>query len=101
MSNSKFLDPKIFGFFLDFRISIDDFLIFCHIGLGDGLKNPLKIIYQYAIIIWVIYDPIAEILRAGQIDPQAELVHLDPSSRIGLTRPKIILNDFLKFILNR
>ena len=73
-------------FFLDFRISIDDFFIFCHIGLGDGSKNPLSIIYQYAIIIWVIFDPIAEILGGGQIapPPQAEWVDLDPPSRIGL-----------------
>ena len=86
MSNSKFLTPKIFDFFfLIFRISIDKFFIFCHIGLQNGLKQSLKIIYQYAIIIWVIFDPIAEILGGGQIDPpQAEWVDLDPPSRIGL-----------------
>ena len=87
MSNSKFLTPKIFDFFfLIFRISIDKFFIFCHIGLQNGLKQSLKIIYQYAIIIWVIFDPIAEILGGVKLTPpQAEWVDLDPPSRIGLT----------------
>ena len=85
MSNSKFLTPKIFDFFLIFRISIDRFFIFCHIGLQNGLKPNLQIIYQYAIIIWVIFDPIAEILGGGvKLTPQAEWVDLDPPSRIGL-----------------
>ena len=44
------------------------------------LKNPLSIISQYAIIIWVIFEPIAEILRVKK----AEWVNLDPHSRIGL-----------------
>ena len=65
MSNSKFLIPIILDFFLIFLISIDKFFIFCHIRLQNGSKQSLKIIYQYVIIIWVIFDPIAEILGEG------------------------------------
>ena len=81
-------------FFLDFRISVDKFFIICHIGLGDGLKNPLLIIYQYAIIIWVILDPIAEILRGVKLTlPQAEWVNSNPPSRIELINTFPILSE--------
>merc|ERR1712240_227694 len=85
----NFKIQKNLTFFLDFPISMDEFFIFCHIGLGDGSKNPLSIMYQYAIIIWVIFDPIAEILRGRgeevKLTPQAEWVDFDPPSRIGLS----------------
>ena len=96
----NFWVQKFSTFFLDFRISIDDFFIFCHIGLGDGSKNPLSIIYQYAIIIWVIFDPIAEILGGGgQIDPppQAEWVDLGPPSQIGLMNTNSCKINLLNF----
>ena len=72
-------------FFLDFWISTDEFFIFSHIGLGDCLKNPLSIIYQYAIIIWVIFDSIIEILKRGQIDPPSQMGEFRPPNRTGLT----------------
>ena len=34
----NFKIQKFSTFFLDFRISIDEFFIFCHIGLQNGLK---------------------------------------------------------------
>ena len=62
-------------------LQIFKFFIFCHIGLEDGSKNPLSIIYQYPSIIRVIFDPIAEILGGGvKLTPHAERVDLNPQA---------------------
>ena len=71
----KIKNFRLFFGFLDFDWRIFHFF---YIGVGDGLKIPLSVIYQYAIIAWVIFDPIAENLGGGQ---------MDPPSRMGRFRP--------------
>ena len=69
MSNSWFWNPTIFNFFSGF--SDFDWWIFHFVSYWAWrwLKNPLSIIYQYPIIIWVIFDPITEILEGVKSTP--------------------------------